>query len=461
MAGMLSKEVLITLPIVLWLYDLYFHRLYPAPAVCSKGRPEDRPSGLSLRLQSTPASVTRYLPPVTYLNWRTYIPYIPFILIVVVPYIIIRIAAFGKALDPFQRDLATQLMTELPVLVKHWRMFLIPVPLTPFHPVEILKDFWTPAVILSALLLIGYATIAFFLSRRTSRAWRVVSFFMFWFFIVLLPTTIIPLNAIFQENRGYLATVSFAVFAGAVIGEIGRSKAQQVAVAILILLMLLYAGVTSQRNRVWKDEVTLWEDAAKKAPRSPEVFTALGVAYRRADMYNQAIDVSRKALELGGHNNFFAHDNLGRIYIDQGKLELAAHELELAIQGYPYKADTRNELGSVYYKQGRFDLAEEQLREAIRLDPGFYRPYYNLGVLYTRLGRIEDAIHAYQDALSRHPGHLRSWLHLGILLDETGRKDEAVEYYRHVIKYGETGEEVLVKEARRRLAEITGRGEGS
>src|SRR3990172_9204387 len=58
--GMLSKEVVITLPVVLWLYDLYF--VHP------------------LR---TPHSTLR-----TLLNWRTYIPYLPFIVLIAIPLII-------------------------------------------------------------------------------------------------------------------------------------------------------------------------------------------------------------------------------------------------------------------------------------------------------------------------------------------------------------------------------------
>ena len=198
--GMLSKEVVITLPIVFWLYDIYF---------CGRWR--------------------------TILNWRTCLPYLPFVLIVVIPYIVIRASSFGGVLPYFKRDMWTQIFTELPVLILHWKMFLIPVLLTPVHYVEIYPTFWSFTVISSALILSGYVTMAILLSRSSSYLCKVVSFFMFWFFIVLLPTTLIPLNAIFQENRGYLAVVSFVVLAGIAIGELDKRMLRKVVVVLLVL----------------------------------------------------------------------------------------------------------------------------------------------------------------------------------------------------------------------------------
>ena len=121
-AGMLSKEVVITLPIVLWLYDLYF----------------------------TPRSAHR-----TLLNWHTYVPYLPFVLIGVIPYLIIRLFSLGRVLDRFQRDMLTQFLTEIPVLVKHWQMFLFPRGLSLIHDVEIYHGISWP-VLLSGILILLY-----------------------------------------------------------------------------------------------------------------------------------------------------------------------------------------------------------------------------------------------------------------------------------------------------------------
>jgi len=413
--GMLSKEVPITLPFTCLLYDICFYY--------------SRKN----------------------LSWRTLVPYIPFVLIVVIPYAIIRSFTFGRVLPYFKRDIGTQLFTILPVIVKHWQMFIVPYPLTPLHYVEINHTFFLFPVVYSTIILTVYTVLGILIFRLPSPAWRVAAFFMFWFYIVLLPILIIPLNAIFQENRGYLAMASFAVIAGIVLAELRRIRLEKVAVVLLVLLIVVYSGVTIGRNRVWKDELTLWTDTVQKVPQSPMGYTALGVAYRRAGMYKQAIDASRKALALGGDDNFIAHDNLGRVYMAQELWDLAAAELEKAVRDYPNYPTSHIDLGRVYYKMGKLELAEREYREAIRLDPIDYVPYFNMGVLYIKWGRLEEAVQAFRRSLSLSPGHLRSRLNLAILLEETGKKEEAAEHYRQVLREGGDKDKTLVQEARSRL----------
>ncbi len=433
--GMLSKEVVVTLPGVLWLYDIYFYR----------------PS-YSLSASRTPHSALR-----TLLNWRNYLLYLPFVLMVVIPYMVIRAASFGGVVPSFKRDIWTQLLTVIPVLTKHWQMFFFPYPLTPVHYVDIQRSFWSYTVISALLIMVSYTVIAVLIAKGSSPRWRIVSFFMFWFYIVLLPITIFPLNAIFQENRGYLAAVSFAVLSGVALGELGKVKLQKVGVVVLILLTALCSFVVFNRNRVWKDEISLWSDTVKKVPRSPAVYSALGVAYRRAGMYNQAIDSSKKALRLGGDNNFIAHYNLGHIYMDYKRWELAAGELEKAVRDYPDYSPAYIDLGTVYYRLGKFDLAEKQYMAAIRLTPYDYRPYFNVGVIYSSKGRAKEAINAYRKTLSIYPGHLRARLNLGIEIEELGKGRNALTYYKYVLEHAGGGEEALVREASRRIEEINRR----
>ncbi len=112
--GMLSKEVVITLPIVLWLYDHYF--VHPLRA---------------------PHSALR-----TLLSWRTYLPYFPFVVAVAVPMMIMRLIYWGGVMPSFRRPLWVQLFTELPVLVKHLRLFVFPVGLNVDHYQEIYQVFF-------------------------------------------------------------------------------------------------------------------------------------------------------------------------------------------------------------------------------------------------------------------------------------------------------------------------------
>jgi len=337
-AGMLSKEVVITLPIVLWLYDLYF--------------------GERRR---------------TLLNWRTYIHYLPFVFIVVIPYIVLWVSSFGGVLPQFNRSIWTQIFTALPVLILHWKMFLMPLHLTPVHYVEVYKTFWSFSVIHSTLMLIIYVAIAILLYRILSRPCRLVSFFMLWFLIVLSPTTIVPLNAIFQENRGYLAVVSFVIPAGVIMGELWNTRIKKLVLAGLVLITIFYSAEVVQRNMVWRDDITLWSDAAKKAPEIPITYSSLGSAYRKAGMYDQAIGAYKKAQAVGGPAYYAARYNLAQVYIAQERWNLAALELEKVKEALLDNSQSRdrddlvtvyNDLEMVYGKSGQSELAEKISKEA-------------------------------------------------------------------------------------------------
>lgn len=424
--GMLSKEVMITLPIMLWLYDLYF-----TPRVTVKLR--------------------------TLFNWRVYVAYLPFVIIGILPYLAIRIFSFGSVLPTFQRDVWTQFLTMMPVLVKHLQMFFVPFPLTPIHHVEIYKTFLAAPVIGSIALLLIYLSVTIILCFSPQVKWRSVSFFMLWFFVVLLPTTIIPLNAIFQENRGYLASVLFAVSLAVLIGELQGKRFQTMSVALLCIVLVVYSVITIQRNMVWKDELTLWSDAAKKDPASAEVLTALGIAFRRGGMYNQAVAASNKALELGGNRNFVAHENLGMVYLSQRKWGTAARELELAIQGSPYKPQTHYNIALVYSMLGRASEAEAQYKEAIRLDDEYIRSYFDLGVLYLKQRRWNEAVQVFRKVLYLQPGHLNALFFMGISLEQLGQKRDAIGYYREVVRLGGATKKILVEEAGRRAEMLGGK----
>src|SRR3989337_4028603 len=215
---MLSKEVVITLPVVLWLYDLYFVESF-------RGR-----------------------------RLKPYVSYLPFVLIGVIPYLMIRLFSLGKVLDRFQRDMLTQFLTEIPVMVKHWQMFLFPRGLSLIHDVEIYHGISWP-VLLSGLLVLLYVGMAIYFVLSGGARRRVVSFFMVWFFVVLLPTTVIPLNAIFQENRGYLAIVGFVVLAGCLLSELGRRTSRGVMMAVMLVLLVVYGTGTVYRSMGWGDSV--------------------------------------------------------------------------------------------------------------------------------------------------------------------------------------------------------------
>ncbi|WP_243688246.1 hypothetical protein [Geotalea toluenoxydans] len=102
---------------------------------------------------------------------------------------------------------------------------------------------------------------------------RLIAFGIFWFFITLsVESSFIPIVDVIFEHRVYLPSVGFfiAVATLIVLGveklSLGRPRAANGLLVAMLLLSCVLALLTFNRNRVWADEITLWEDVAAKSP---------------------------------------------------------------------------------------------------------------------------------------------------------------------------------------------------
>ncbi len=416
--GMLTKETVITLPVVLWLYDMYFYR--------PSRRPQAKACGY---LPAATATLVRYA--------KGSIVYLPFVTIIAGAYFAVRFFYWGSFLPYLKRDLMTQFYTEMPVLTKYIRLLFIPAGLNADHYVTIYSRPALPVIGSFLFLILVIATgVWLFKSKRIE--WRVVSFFIFWFFIVLLPTTIMPLNAILQENRAHLAGIGFAVSmgvfiwqgSGVVAGLSLRPKSgvrSQIYIALILILIIIFSIMTVQRNTVWRNGLTLWEDAVSKSPLSP-----------------------------------VAHHNLAYYYEEEGKVRLAIQEYQRVVELDPSHAMSYYNLGRLYRGLGVTKEAVASYQSAVSINPDYYRAYNNLGIIYDDMGMHDLAIEEFKKAIKINPGYVMARMNLGKMYEKIGRMDLAASEFAMVIKLARpgSGEEKKASEAAKHLEWIRGR-EGS
>ena len=332
--GMLSKELVITLPAVLFLYDLYF----------------------------TPVKgVTLY----ERLKWQLKMsaPIIPFILMVAIPYVIVRIHFLGRGIPSPPKGYFLHFLMETKVIVKYLSLLFSPSGLSVDHLILPAGSILEIGVILPVAVLVFVIAAAFLLYRCRNIEWRLASFFIFWFFIALLPVTLVVLQAPLQENRGYIAGAGFAVFLGTALNRLCQWSKREAAlkILILILVMIFYTVMTIGRNEIWADEFTLWKDAANKYPMS-----------------------------------WRAHYSLGKVYYDQQMEDLAFKEFMKAVELKPGYFDALYALGLIHKKRGELEQARLVFEKAIRVEPYWMKTHMNLGEVYEKLGEMELALRKFQ-----------------------------------------------------------------
>jgi len=368
--AILTKEIAITLPVMIWLYDVYFVH------VEVNGRME------WLKLQV-----------------RKIYVYLPFVVFVVIPYFMIRsLVITGTTVLPEPdgsytipiRGFIENLLTQPKVLLKYIQLFFLPFNLTVEHDITESHSILDLSVIIPAGLILALVYLAVWLFRKNDNTLMVISFFMAWFFVVQLPTTIIPLYAILQENRGYLAVISLAVFFGIALYKMTsvnfiRTKAGRyspvIPVVILALIVLVYSAGTIDRNRVWADDVTLWSDAVSKSPQAPRAHHNLALAFNEAGHLDSAIEELRKVIELEP-TLIMAYYNLGNIYNKRGMIKAAIAEYGKALEIDPFFYQAHNNIGMAYWRIGEVEPAIAHLKKAYEIKPEYGLALRNLEKIY-------------------------------------------------------------------------------
>lgn len=110
----------------------------------------------------------------------------------------------------------------------------------------------------------------------------------------------------------------------------------------ILIVGLAVCGVfllaTHRRNQVWRDSLTLWQDAAAKSPEKVRPLVNLGIEYQRRGDKERAIDyLSRASAAPHGleHNRNMARANLAWMYFELGQRPVAIQILNQILQETP------------------------------------------------------------------------------------------------------------------------------
>lgn len=159
--------------------------------------------------------------------------------------------------------------------------------------------------------------------------------------------------------------------------------------AALVLLLLL-AGLTWRQAGIYKDRETLWRDTITKNPACS-----------------------------------MAHNNLGLVLSEQGRLTEASVEFRRVLQLEPKDTHARLNLANLRSEQGRLDEAVEQYELLLKIDPANVLAHFNLGNALDSLQRPADAEVHYRKALELDPNNVQARVNLATLLIQQKHWDEA------------------------------------
>lgn len=166
------------------------------------------------------------------------------------------------------------------------------------------------------------------------------------------------------------------------------------------ILVLAYAIGTVERNSLWDNDLTLWNDALGKSPKKIRGLNELGIYFLDRKEYEKAADVLSRSIARDKYQPR-NYTNLGIAYENLNRPDLAAQAYTFAITYEPNDPTAYYNLGIFYYKQmHELDKAFDLLIKARDLDPMEPDVHLFLSYIYRERGDIPRSEDEYRRHLS-------------------------------------------------------------
>jgi len=320
------------------------------------------------------------------------------------------------------------LCTQFNVLVIYIRLLFLPINQNLDYIYRFNTGFFDGLTPLAFAFLAGLA----FLAVWKRKSYPVFTVALFWFFITLsVESSIIPIRDALFEHRLYLPLFGFA-FLAAWLPFRFLPKRRVPAVLICASIVISLGTATYLRNRVWKDDLTLWTDVMAKSPQNPRGCMNLGNALASEGRYDEAIRRHNFVLKFNP-DNVKANYNMGVALEKRGDTDGAVRYYTKTLRIDPSQADAHYGLGNIFLKRGDFEGAVSHYTEALRIKPGNVKARSNLGVALFRLGDVDGAFKHLNEAIRTDWESTEARNNLGGILETKGDLEGAARRYSEAL----------------------------
>ncbi len=415
--GLMSKPMVVTLPCVLLLMDLWPLRRLRFPALV-KGKV----AVTDLTVASS--QETNSVRPLKFLLSEK-IPF--FVLALISSMITYLVQQKGGAVSsfeaiPFGARVANAAVAYLGYISK---MFW-PVNLTPIYP----YPSHLPLVsVLSAGLLLVLVS-GWFILRLQTQPWLFTGWF--WFLGTLIPTIgLIQVGSQSMADRyTYIPSIGFFMLIvwGLAAWAAAKPHFQKASVGIGVFILTGFAVATSLQLRHWRDAESLFRHTLAASSDKYIAYNYLGKAVEDAGRTNEALVLYQKSIGLKpGYAE--GEYNVGTLLMNKGELESAVAHFQAALKTHPRYADAHNNLGSAWFKLGRVADAKSQFAKAVSLDPKNPEAHYNLGTVLVAESNFDEAIRQFSEAIQLKPNYAAAHGNLGVALMYRGKVAQGMAHF--------------------------------
>jgi tetratricopeptide (TPR) repeat protein len=369
--GLLSKSLIMSLPLVLLVLDVY---------------PLRRARG----------------------NWRRVLleklPYLGLAVAAAVVSVLVVIAKVGLTSASAYPPPARAAMALYSLVFYVWKT-LLPLELSPMYELPARVGLTSPRFLAAALVAVG-VSVVLVLARRpwpaALAAWLVYG-------LTLAPVSGIVHNGpqLVADRYSYLSCLGLALLVGAGVASavssaaITRPLRATVAIAGLGWLVGLTV-LTFDQLPVWRDTEEVWRRSLEVDPECAFCHGQWGALLGNRGELGEAIAHFERVVALRP-GTVRPRGNLGLALLKAGRPADAAVQFERMLAQEPNDAETRTRLGLALARQGKLAEASGELERASRDNPRHVGALLNLGLALIELGRPAEAVRYLERAVTLDP----------------------------------------------------------
>ncbi len=254
-----------------------------------------------------------------------------------------------------------------------------------------------------------------------------------WYLIMLLPVLgfIQVGHQAHADRYTYLPQIGICVAVTWLVADWRVNRAVLGTLMAGVIAALMVAAWI--QTTYWQDSKTWWQHTLQATRDNETAHVNLGEAYLTEGNVNDAITQFRQALEVNP-DDVEANNNLAAELLTTGEINEAIALCRRAISVRPDFPRAHFNLGSAYVELKRSDDALKELEEAVRLDPHDAEAQNLLGVVLRQKGRVDEALEHYRKVQQLVSDNKSIHVNIAIALLQKGAVAEAIGEFEKALK---------------------------
>lgn len=413
--GLMAKQMIVTLPCVLLLLDVW-----PLGRWSAAGLGADLPP---------PAAGRGWGPFVACLREK-----LPLFALAAAACWIAVAAQQGTIVENNQVSLASRAANALVASATYVVQLFAPSGLAAFYPYP--GHGWPAWQVVGSLTLLAAISL-FALATRGAQPYFLMGWL--WFLGMLVPVVgIVKIGSQAMADRyTYLPHIGLCIAIVWGCRDLVRRWAWPRPVVACCAIGIVAAAMLGgwRQTGYWRNSETLWARALDCTTGNWLAYNDLGLALYDQGRVDEAIALYERAIEIYPSYGE-AHSNLAKALSRQGRADAATIHAELSREAHPPRGIADFNIGYYFAGRGKFDQAADYFHKALQFQADDAQLHYHLGAALQKTGKTDLAREHFARAVEIQPNDAnaqRAYTCLGAILDGEGQPEKARSYYQKAV----------------------------